>query len=127
MKFLFLILFISCFSCKQKQQQKPAKELIRFVNDQNDGFDAFNISIFDDSTYERDASLFEEDVQRGNYSTNDTAIYFKSGKLNGDRIVFAKDSSGRINKPVLYQYNISSTPMRIIFDSLFLIKRVAPK
>ena len=127
MKYFLLILVMTSFSCRQKRQPKPAKELMRFVNDQNDGFNAFNISIFDDSSYKKDQSLFAEDVERGEYSMNDTAIYFTSGKLNGGRIAFEKDRQGRLQKPILYRHGIMNTPMRIIFDSLPANKQFAPK
>jgi hypothetical protein len=110
MKYLSLLfLVVISFSCKPKP-----KELLRFVNDQNDGFNGFNICIYSDSSYEKR----EWESNAGQYTMTDSAIYFKTGPLQDNKLVFGKDSAGCISQPQLI-YEDRITAMRIILDSLF--------
>ena len=109
MKFGLTILIIVSFSCKPKP-----KELLRFVNDKNDGFNAF-ISIFSYSSYEKSEFLSEED---GTYRLTNEAIYFKTGPLQDNELRFTKDNSGCIQVSQLV-YKNHATTMRTILDSLY--------
>lgn len=110
MRYLLFLVTIATFSCKPKP-----RELLRVVNDQNDGFDAFNIVIYDDSSYVKTEFLSE---QTGSYAIINDNIYFKSGTLKNYELVLEKDSSGHISKTAL-TYQKQVTQMRTLFDSLF--------
>ena len=110
MKYRLLVLTIFSFSCKTKP-----KELLRFVNDQNDGWNAFNIVIHEDSSYTK--SEFISD-QNGLYSIKNDTVSFKTGPLKNYKLVLTKDSTGHVLKAVLIYQN-QTTAMRTISDSLF--------
>ena len=112
MKFGLLILIIVSFSCGPKP-----KELLRFVNDQNDAFNAFNISIFSDSNYEKSEFLSEEG---GTYSLTNEAIYFKTGPLQDNKLRFTNDNLGCVKASQLVYVNHTTT-MRTILDSLYCL------
>ena len=108
MKYYSCLLLLALFSCKHK------KELMRFVNEGNDGWNAFNISIYNDSTYDKR----EMESKMGAYTMHGTEIYFKYGPCKDCKLIIDKDSTGCVHDPVLISDD-HTTHMRVIFDSLY--------
>jgi hypothetical protein len=118
MKFIYLLLLFLIFSCSEKNNRPHAKELVRFVNTPNDGFDAMGVLIFNDSTY-RVEELAE--TSEGNYSMNDSVISFKTGKLESQSLVLVKNKDGCLGICNLASKD-HTTNMRVVGDSLFCRK-----
>jgi len=105
---------ISC-----KHSSRPPREILRFVNDQNDGWNAFPIALRDDSTFEIEHLSFgEPDVERGRYSISSEGILLFRGDSSHERIIFEVTPSGHILKPT-YISDKRTIAMRVVFDSLF--------
>lgn len=93
---------------------------MRFVNDRNDSWNAFsfNISIYNDSTYDERAL----ESRMGAYTMNGPVIYFKDGPRKGFKLIIDKDSAGCIMDPMLIDED-HATRMQVIFDSLYCGKK----
>jgi hypothetical protein len=108
MKYLFVILLMIT-SCTQR------KELVRLVNSNNDGFNAFNLSLRSDSSYAKTELVFNA---TGKYAIIDSLVIFKSGPYEGGKMIFHRDSLGCMNEPLLIE-GTRETAMRVLFDSMF--------
>lgn len=90
------------------------------VNDQNDGWNAFTVSVFDDGTYKKE--VFGGSEAGGCSIRNDT-VYFNTGRLKGEAMVFTRGPSGCVYEPALLSQK-DRTGMRVNFDSLFCTAKV---
>jgi hypothetical protein len=100
--FAFLLFLVSC--------RHQSKEILKFVNDQNDGWNAFSITLRDNNTYKRE-----------DFGSSYTGKYHISGttiSLGKNEIVFDTTSSGCIYN-ARYGKEESLTDMRVVFDNLF--------
>ena len=105
--FLVSTVLASCTS-----QTSP--ELARLVNDQNDGFNSFNLVIYVDSTYSKE----EWTSSNGRYTLSDSVIFFKTGPLKGQTLAFRTGTADCMCEPKLQEKNWEIA-MRVIQDSLF--------
>jgi hypothetical protein len=107
----FTILFISLalFSCN-----KDRHVILRLVNSGNDGWDAFSIFLYDDSTYSVDDIPSDN---TGKYTIQDTVIHLGSSKPGGQKIMFNKTALGCMYN-VHYVSDNRVTDMRVIDDNL---------
>ncbi len=106
---------MSLFSCNGLLKKDTRKKVLRLVNDQNDGFNAFNINFWDDHTYSTDNLSTDKS---GRYSIAGNVIILDSAHADEERIAFDKNMLGCMYH-VRYVTKKDTTDTRVIFDSLF--------
>lgn len=115
-RFLSVLILAFLYSCSAR----PV-EILRLVNDQNDGWNAFTVSLFNDSTYKKEEFLSSAG---GDYSVINDTVYFTTGALEKQTLVFGKDSLGCNGEPKLV-FQRYTTVVRVIFDSLFCGRKIS--
>jgi hypothetical protein len=108
-----IAILVSLLSCRH--QPNDRKDIFKLVNDQNDGWNAFSITLRNDNTYKREDFGSNE---TGKYSVSDTIILLNGNNQSGGKIIF---DTTRFGCPYNIKYFQTDNPtsMRVVFDSMF--------
>jgi hypothetical protein len=121
MKYTLAVAMLSILvACKNRPEApRNPKEILKLVDEGNDGWNAFPIAFSDDSTFKIEYFSFgDPDIETGKYSISEKSIYVFRQNSRKDKIIFDRTSTGCLYN-VKYLSGDRTINMRVVRDSLF--------